>query len=159
MICPKKLNNLEYQWIKTNKLFGLDQKSQIKMHKYIVFYLLLSNIAEKTSKDGFKMTKNVSKCPLFDICWHYLNLKKVFVWHAKRIGWPDSIRLVHRIPKQIPNFLNNFFHTNNVPKLTRKYNFLNCCQLNNSKIYNTFSQRGNESYPDVIYTHRLAVTF
>ena len=42
MIRPKKLNNVEYWQIKSNKLFDLDQKSRIKTNSYS--FLLFVNV-------------------------------------------------------------------------------------------------------------------
>ena len=52
MICHKKLNNVEYPQIKTNKLFGFDWKSQFKMNHYFIFLLFMSNSAKKTWQNG-----------------------------------------------------------------------------------------------------------
>ena len=45
MICHNKPNNVEYQQIKMNKLFGLDQKIQFKKNNYL-FFLFMSNSAK-----------------------------------------------------------------------------------------------------------------
>ena len=37
IICHNKSNNVKYQRIKMNKLFGLDPKSQFKTHNYSFF--------------------------------------------------------------------------------------------------------------------------
>ena len=91
MICPKNSNNVKYWHIKMNKLFGLDRKSRINNLWIIV-------------QKQFKMAQKRPKWPLFDISKHYSTLKKVFVLHAKWIGWPDSIWFVYRIPKWMLNF-------------------------------------------------------
>ena len=78
MIRHNKSNNVEYQRIKTNKLFGLDRKSRIKTNNYSFFYLLMSN-SEKTFIICSKITINVLKWPLFDSIGQNLtlfNLKK-----------------------------------------------------------------------------------
>ena len=46
MIRHKELNNVEYQQIKINKLFGLDWINQLKNNYYSFFYLLMSNSAK-----------------------------------------------------------------------------------------------------------------
>ena len=55
----KKSNNVEYQQIKMNQLFGLDWKSLFKTNSYLIFYL------SKWSKNE----QNVPKCPLFNSIW------------------------------------------------------------------------------------------
>ena len=93
MIHPKKSNNVKCQWIKRNKLFGFDWKSQIKTNNYLFFHLLSAKTHVKMVQ---KMSQNAQYSTLFGIM--YLTLKKVFVLHSKRIGWPDSIQFVFRIP-------------------------------------------------------------
>ena len=51
MIRHKKLNNFEYQQIKSIKLFGLDHNSQFKTNNCF-FYLFMSNSEKKHVKMG-----------------------------------------------------------------------------------------------------------
>ena len=55
MIHPKKSIYVELSRIKMVELFGLDQKSHIKMNNYSMFYLLMSK-GEKTCENGSKKT-------------------------------------------------------------------------------------------------------
>ena len=116
MICNKHSKNVEYQQIKANNLFGLDQKSQLYMNNYSIFHLFMLNIAKSMSK----WVKSVPKYPLFDIIWHYLNLKRYLFCMRKRIGWLVSTWFGYQILKLILNILNNFSQSNNLPKLTMK---------------------------------------
>ena len=56
MIGHKKLDNVKYQRMKTNKLFGLVRKSQFKMNNCSILYLFMSNSAKKH-------VKMAQKCP------------------------------------------------------------------------------------------------
>ena len=118
MIRHNKSNNVKYRRIKTNKLFGLDRKSQFKTNNYSFFYLLMSNSA----KNMWKWLKNVPKCPLFDSIWQYstlFNFKKGirFLFKTNRLACFDPI--------WVPNSETSteyspiiFFQLNNSPKLT-----------------------------------------
>ena len=58
MLHHKKLNNVQYRQIKTNKLFYLDWKSRFKTNNYSNFYLFMLNSSKNTS-NGPKVSKNV----------------------------------------------------------------------------------------------------
>ena len=44
MIHDEKLNNVEYQQIKRNNLFGLDNKSQFETNNFSIFGFLFAHI-------------------------------------------------------------------------------------------------------------------
>ena len=57
MICQNKSNNVEYLRIKTNKLFGLDPKSQFKMNNYLFFLFVNAEQCKKHAKLAQKLPK------------------------------------------------------------------------------------------------------
>ena len=63
---------------KVAKLFGSDQKSQIKIKKIFV------------RKSCTMTLKRPKIWPLFNNIWHYSIFEKVFVLYTKQISWPDS---------------------------------------------------------------------
>ena len=105
MIRSKKLNYVEIKTI---------EQAESKWLIIHIFYLLLSN-SNKTCKNGSKMTKNVPETTLFDII---LLLKKAVVSYVKLICWPDSNLIQVKSTKiNILLFPNNYFQSNNLPKL------------------------------------------
>ena len=59
------------------KLFGLDWKSQFKIKKYLVFYLIMLKNAKthvKMAQNWPKMSQNAHYLTLFNTIQHYLTL-------------------------------------------------------------------------------------
>ena len=88
----------------SDKLFGLDQKSQFKTNKYANLYIFMSNNTKKTCQNGSKMT-------VFDI----ILLQKGLCVVCKKIDWPVS----HRLGYEYQIFLNNYFNRIFCPSLLK----------------------------------------
>ena len=70
-----------------NKLFGLDQKSQIKTNNYSFFFSVKwCTKHAKMAQKWPKMSQNAHYFTVFNSIQHYFTLKKVLVLHAKQIG-------------------------------------------------------------------------
>ena len=59
------------------------------------------------------------KWPKMTIIWNW----KAIAFILKQIGWPDSTRFSTWFLKQMSNFLNIFFQSNNLPKRIRLITF------------------------------------
>ena len=90
MICPEMMNNVEYRWIKTHKLFGFDQKSWIKTNNNYIFYLIMSK-SEKCLKDNQKCLK-AHYSTLFDSIQHYSTVFNIIRQYSTLFDFKKSIR-------------------------------------------------------------------
>ena len=120
MICHKKSNNTEHRKIKTKKIIWLKSEKSIQnefLFNFLMVHVKYCKIYVKMGQKWAKMSQINHYSTLFDSIQHYSTFKKLFILHAKQIGWPVLTRFGYRTSKQIPNI---FSQLNNLPKLTRR---------------------------------------